>query len=68
MWRITLGEIWKAPKKGGKIMIMDVDKDDETIWVKQTVTKVVNGTISTEEYNDVKFSDLGETWKFPKAK
>lgn len=61
MWRITLGELLTAPKKGDTILLSDGSK-----WVKQKVTEVKNNTISTKDFNDVELTDIGAMWKFPK--
>ena len=63
MWRITLGELLKAPEKGEAILISDGEK-----WVKQKVTAFKNNFVSTKDFEDVKLADIGATWKFPTAK
>jgi len=73
MWRITLGELIRTPKKGE---LARVPKKGDTIlinsedcgWVECKITEVKGDHIGTDEYEYVLFSDFSKEWKYPKKR
>lgn len=62
MWRITLKNPWREPKKGDSVAI--TTEDDELVRGK--ITGIVNKHIKVKGFEDIPFSDYGVTWEYAK--
>lgn len=62
MWRITLKNPWREPKKGDWVVITTEDGELE----RCKITGVTKGHIKTKDFEDIPFSDYGDNWEYAK--
>ncbi|OGR74265.1 MAG: hypothetical protein A2089_03755 [Elusimicrobia bacterium GWD2_63_28] len=62
MWRITLKNPWREPRKGDHVIV--TTEDNELVRCK--VTGVANSHIKVKDFEPLPFSDYGLSWEYSK--
>ncbi len=60
MWRVTLKNPWREPKKGDFVVI--TSEDGELVRCK--ITGIAKRHIKSKDFEDIPFSDYGVSWEY----